>query len=241
MNLNSFTDEDFITIFKLVEGLDVDFEKIRKYDGQKYNLIITGNIGVGKSTICQIIYTTLKSYLVNVTPYPEYIKTELGPKMLSLRMTNQISPMTFQSYVLDVWEQLFKNNEYKTKKSFNILERTPIESVECFAKNSNITSWDYESLLRRCVEINVNNNFPDHSDCSVQVVRNDDLKKSVTEIFKLIITDLERGVTDRLIGLRTDIETNIRRIIKRDRISEQKINLNTYEQYYEELYSTFYN
>jgi hypothetical protein len=107
--------------------------------GNHININITGNIGAGKSTTCEVISKLIGEELikngVRFVKFPEYIRAYMyGEEMLRLRAEKIISVETFQHYILDYWELVLDYYKYASKKSVNIFERLPEDSIYCFAK-----------------------------------------------------------------------------------------------------------
>lgn len=122
---------------------------------ESINIIISGSVAVGKTFIEQSIISSIKqleTYSMNI--YPEFIQDittldndPFALKILENRFKDNISPLTFQNFILDKWERNIKYNKDK-KADINIFERLPDDAVEVFAKNS-LTEIEYATQIEK--------------------------------------------------------------------------------------------
>ena len=127
MDTNVFiTEHNEFIIDSIINSIKkrVDIELFKPFVGQNYNLIITGSVGVGKSTISELIHKILNDTL-NIKTYPEYINYKFGNllpglTLFDMMMMNKITPFTFQSFVFDIWNTLFEENNFKHCNTFNM-------------------------------------------------------------------------------------------------------------------------
>ena len=111
-------------------------------DFKGYNLIITGSIGMGKSTLLESIHNCLNYNNINHYSFPEFVMTNysninISETLLEMKLKGILSGITTQNYILDIWEYNLKKYEmYKNKISRNnivLWDRTP-EDVGIFTK-----------------------------------------------------------------------------------------------------------
>lgn len=107
-----------------------------------YNLIITGSIGMGKSTLLESIHNCLNYNNINHYSFPEFVMTNysninISETLLEMKLKGILSGITTQNFILDIWEyNLNKYEMYKNKVSRNnivLWDRTP-EDVGIFTK-----------------------------------------------------------------------------------------------------------
>lgn len=111
-------------------------------DFKGYNLIITGSIGMGKSTLLESIHNCLNYNNINHYSFPEFVMTNysninISETLLEMKLKGILSGITTQNFILDIWEyNLNKYEMYKNKVSKNnivLWDRTP-EDVGIFTK-----------------------------------------------------------------------------------------------------------
>ena len=220
----------------------------------RYNLVITGSIGAGKSTISQIMTYILKNYCKNTNIYPEYISTyfnnrPIGQDIFDMYMNHEITSSTFQNFILDIWRTLFEKNNYSfmTKEfTINIFERLPHDAVFCFSREQvgkTMTDEEYDIILQKYNQMKQDMNIPTYNTCKFKKICNDsNIIDVVVEILNIIsgdlISDFDYDLT-RVIGLQISNEKYKQRIQQRGRESEEKYCdyiLEHYNEYYNELY-----
>ena len=207
-----------------------------------YNLIITGTLGVGKTTTIKLISNILKYNHIPVTRYLEYINyNNVGRDLFQMKMNNKVSAFTFQNYILDIWDTLLTENNYKTSTGINIFERIPYDAVYCFTQkefqNNNITTDEYNLIIERYKYIiNKHNMFEYSDDIKYTKNINNDINNTIDEIFKIINDDVKNGITKRCICLDVeDKDLYYSRLGIRNRTDEDKYTieiLDDYKKYY---------
>jgi hypothetical protein len=217
------------------------------FDNIHYNLIITGTLGVGKTTAIKLISNILKYNRIPVYKYLEYINyNNVGQELFQMKMNDKVSAFTFQNYILDIWDDLLTENDYKHSKGINIFERIPYDAVYCFSQkeyqNNKITSDEYDLIVKRYKYIiNKHNMFEYSDDIKYTKLINNDISKTINDIFDIIIEDIKNGITKRCICL--DIENKelyYSRLGIRNRTDEDKYTkqvLDEYKEYYSNKFS----
>ena len=244
----SFTDIPNNIIADIIN--QINYDKLPNTKITNYNLIITGSVGVGKSTISQLIYEIMQKKYDNVKIYPEYIKQQynginIGELMLNTKCDDIISVETFQHYVLDDWNYKLKTNEFNKKDSINIMERLPEDAINCFTKeaynNKELTTLAWNNINHKYNVMKDLYNFPSSKQCEFMLITNNgSLVNTTQKIIDVISDDLTKKVTNRLFGLIIDNDSYIKRIYKRGRQSEIKSNLKIFE-HYNNYYTLLYN
>jgi deoxyadenosine/deoxycytidine kinase len=208
---------------------------------KNYDLIITGGIGAGKSTICQIIKTLFEEENFSVKPIMEYINYDpSGETMLCKFLNKEISNSTFQHYILDVYD-----NQYSKVESEQIIitERPLEDSIACFANisyqqrngitiNELLTLWDKANNIIEKYQIAGYND----DKTLKSYIKSNSIVSNLVNIIETIHDDLVNGVTKRIIVLLVDnVKTTQSRISKRGRDSEKSYSdeyLTTINNYY---------
>ena len=214
-------------------------------DFKGYNLIITGSIGMGKSTLLESIHNCLNYNNINHYSFPEFVMTNysninISETLLEMKLKGILSGITTQNYILDIWEYNLKKYEmYKNKISRNnivLWDRTP-EDVGIFTKalinyekykniklNNHTINSDENEFNTQCY-----NNIIDRSD---KIMEKYNIKKySIEDNNKPCYVSMIRGNIDLMLIsvlniIKDDIEKNLtnNRIIhlKTDRLDQHK-------------------
>lgn len=214
-------------------------------DFKGYNLIITGSIGMGKSTLLESIHNCLNYNNINHYSFPEFVMTNysninISETLLEMKLKGILSGITTQNYILDIWEyNLNKYEMYKNKVSRNnivLWDRTP-EDVGIFTKalinyekykniklNNHAINSDENEFNTQCY-----NNIIERSD---KIMKKYNIKKySIEDNNKPCYVSMIRGNIDLMLLsvlniIKDDIEKNLcnNRIIhlKTDRLDQHK-------------------
>ena len=214
-------------------------------DFKGYNLIITGSIGMGKSTLLESIHNCLNYNNINHYSFPEFVMTNysninISETLLEMKLKGILSGITTQNYILDIWEyNLNKYKMYKNKISRNnivLWDRTP-EDVGIFTKalinyekykniklNNHAINSDENEFNTQCY-----NNIIDRSD---KIIEKYNIKKYSLEdnnkpcYVSMIRGNIELMLLSVLNIIKDDIEKNLcnNRIIhlKTDRLDQHK-------------------
>lgn len=214
-------------------------------DFKGYNLIITGSIGMGKSTLLESIHNCLNYNNINHYSFPEFVMTNysninISETLLEMKLKGILSGITTQNYILDIWEyNLNKYEMYKNKISRNnivLWDRTP-EDVGIFTKalinyekykniklNNHAINSDENEFNTQCY-----NNIIDRSD---KIMEKYNIKKYSLEdnnkpcYVSMIRGNIELMLISVLNIIKDDIEKNLtsNRIIhlKTDKLDQHK-------------------
>lgn len=214
-------------------------------DFKGYNLIITGSIGMGKSTLLESIHNCLNYNNINHYSFPEFVMTNysninISETLLEMKLKGILSGITTQNFILDIWEYNLKKYEmYKNKISRNnivLWDRTP-EDVGIFTKalinyekykniklNNHAINSDENEFNTQCY-----NNIIERSD---KIMEKYNIKKySIENNNKPCYVSMIRGNIDLMLIsvlniIKDDIEKNLcnNRIIhlKTDRLDQHK-------------------
>lgn len=213
---------------------------------KRYDLVITGTIGSGKSTLCDIILKLVSSIdHVKVNTFPEFISFDrsFSEQMLDWKIRGNISQLTFQSYILDTWDQLLKNTD--TSNTFNIYERCADDSVVCFCnianKNDLLTDNELLVLYDRLMKLNKqysNISFFDEDIHFIELTEQN-IDSIIITVTKIICSDMANNISKRVIGLSISPEESMERIKIRARESEfgySKSTIELYQSHYKKLF-----
>lgn len=253
-----FCDMPFFIADIIINSINENFDckrlkmAIDTSDVKRYNLVITGSVGAGKSTISQLVSTILKKCCKHVITYPEFISVNfnnrpIGQDIFEMCMNKKISSSTFQNFVIDIWKTLFTENEYADLKdtlTINVFERLPHDAIFCFSKEQvgkNMTEEEYQTILKKYTSLKENFQIPTYENCTLARVSNDsDICNTIAEILNIIMNDILSGtVSTRVIGLEVSADKYKQRIEQRGRECEEKYEDTTlihYNNYYDKLY-----
>lgn len=211
--------------------------KAENFENIKYDLIITGTIGVGKSTLLQFLSEIFKYNNINFCSYPEFITYEyrnknIGQDLFEMKMKNIISTFTFQNYILDIWDKLLSENKFSESNSINLFERIPYDAVYCFSKkefeNGNLNKDEYEIIIKRYEKLCEKYNLYDYDKVLISNLENNNVIKTACEIIKIVVDDISKGVQSRCICLKvSNDDTYLNRLNIRNRDGEDKYKIDT--------------
>ena len=171
------------------------------------NIVVTGAIGVGKSTVINYLKQSLdKTHNTHCSIVNEYIVEKynnipVGETMLNMFMQSKLSSFTFQNYIIDWWDKQYKwldsiyntvlVNQHEYDLSVRIFERLPYDNINCFAKyallTNNLTQQEFDSLTNRCSNVLGQYQPIDYSKSSNVVLVNNDSRITAENIYKDII------------------------------------------------------
>lgn len=207
---------------------DIDFKQMvnvqeQKLPIDKYDLVITGAIGAGKSTMCEAIHQIFPEF----TCYPEFVETGdsmdklFGGMFLKKKIEDNRLTFTFQSYILDNWIKTLDSTADK-----RLFERCIDDSVLCFAnmdnKNKHISDNELQLLYEKSKTINRRYAIPSYFDeeAKFSQVESNNLVDNILEVVAIIQEDMQNETTQRIIGLEISPTKSINRINIRNREGE---------------------
>ena len=183
-----------------------------------YILSITGPIGSGKSTLIKSLKQHLsKTY--KVITIPEYIDGDpiFGLEMLKRFINGSISSLTFQSYILDYYNNILKD----ISSEIVLIEKLPYDSVYCFGsvavKNKQLTQQEFDVLVNKLELLKLD--LPTYKS-NLKVLNTDSLSNILNKSINIINEDLNNGITKRAIYLKCNLEVCKERIMLRNRSGE---------------------
>ena len=141
-----------------------------------------------------------------------------------------ITPFEFQKYILNIWKIQFElMNARNNKNCISLYERTPEDSVLCFSYldkiNSCLSNQEYQILINKCNQLFQSHPFPQVSNTNTCIsviynISNTSINYLLNKIIFIISRDLEIGIQNRIIYIRTDVATALNRINTRNRNGE---------------------
>lgn len=221
-----------------------------------YSICITGPIGVGKSTLIESLEKACNNGELEflkkdngqpliLQQLPEYLGIDLkhGQTMLERKINGELSNLTFQNYVIDMYK--LKLSSLSTNYDIRICERIPEDSVYCFSNLSNadgeLSDFDLYVLKQRFDKLKNTFDLPSYGDNETKfsIIQAIDFKSTYEQAIELMKDDLANGVHKRVIGLTAPFEIVYERIVKRARNGEEKYDqgwLRTITNFYDKLY-----
>ena len=194
----------------------------------QYICVITGPIGVGKTTTYNKVYSELTRHHQNVKQVREYIdgKDQLVSQfLLGKYLEGNLSDACFQNYI-----QSYYVNELTPDKLSNqivLMERCMSDSVGIFCnianKKGNLSNIDFTIMYDNCVAEDAKVNTPNYfiKNFEFALVKTDDVAdKACKQVLSIIEDDIARGVKRRVIGLTNSSSVCYERMLRRARTSE---------------------
>ena len=156
---------------------------------QQY-IIATGGVGVGKSTLINKLTKYLpKDETIYIEEYVDYNPNE-AKKQLEETLKGTGSVYQFQLSILDCYREQI---EKAKNKKFIIMERSPADSINIFAKASylkgKMSDEEYNDLLKKVDELNKKYNIPQLTEYNFR--RIDSCIYSVQEVFSIARKDID--------------------------------------------------
>ena len=218
-------------------------------DFKGYNLIITGSIGMGKSTLLESIHNCLNYNNINHYSFPEFVMTNysninISETLLEMKLKGILSGITTQNFILDIWEyNLNKYEMYKNKVSRNnivLWDRTP-EDVGIFTKalinyekykniklnnhtinsdENEFTNLCYNNIIERSNNIKKYSLEDNNKPCYISMIRSN-IDLMLLSVLNIIKDDIEKNLcNNRIIHLKTDRLDQHKNIQNRNRGGE---------------------
>lgn len=204
-------------------------EPVSPSEFAQYIIVITGPIGVGKTTTYNKVFSELaKKYPNNCRQVREYIdgKDQLVSQfLLGKYLQHELSDACFQNYI-----QSYYVNELTPEKlsgQIVLMERCMSDSVGIFCnianKKGNLSNLDFTIMFNNCVaedeKVKAPNYFSKNFEFSL--IKTDDVAdKACRQIMTIIEDDLAKGVKRRVIGLTNTADVCYERMYRRARTAE---------------------
>ncbi|GAB1219139.1 hypothetical protein ENUP19_0014G0031 [Entamoeba nuttalli] len=148
-------------------------------------IMITGGVGVGKSTLIHGLKKSLpKKERIFIKECIDF-KPNIGKKMLEETLKGKGSIYQFQLFIIDCYrEQLEKAKDMK----YVIMERSPADSINIFATESylqgKITEEEFNDLKIKTEELYQSYNIPKYHECIFTKI--DSCKYSIDGVFQIV-------------------------------------------------------
>ena len=203
-----------------------------------YKIVITGPIGVGKTTLSRRISRYLQQRFNDRFIFiPEYIddpKTSLmSHEMLRMYLSTNpeehLSDLGFQSWIQCYYIRQANRLDIDDTKIL-LFERSMSDSIAIFCNLANargaIDDMNFLIMFMNCINIDRKNNIPNYfiKNFAFSIIDNGPGQDAYNEIIKIIEDDIASGVSNRVVGLQATYETCYDRIVERSRASEVDAN-----------------
>ena len=215
-------------------------------------LIITGGVGVGKTTTINSVCQALTNKGVKYIVVPEYIDgDENGNNMLDKFINHDITAFEFQYYILQYFDDYLSKLKIAGDEIL-IFERLPDDSVTCFAninvKNKLISEEEFKVLYTTCVNLDKKYNLPSYftnfSNNDLLFCKTFRTGDNVNEIISRLNYSIKNN-KNLLVGLYNSNDECLLRIRQRNRPSEVKSYtidvVNRFNTHYEIIYNILRN
>lgn len=216
-------------------------------------IVITGGVGVGKTTTINHTKHLLDSVNIKCIVIPEYIDGDKhnGKRMLDDYLNKRISAFDFQYYILNYYDR-YLNSLHIDKDTIMLFERLPDDSITCFANRENkkglLKDSELYTLFTYASDINEFYGIPsyftlhDNKNVNISIIKSDNSHSIAERIVNKCLT-LEYNLF--VVCLYNTPEECLRRIHKRGIQSEiNSYDINTvkeFNRHYTNLYSLFMN
>lgn len=213
----------------------------------QYNLVLIGPVGVGKSTICTLLYYLLdqayNDFATDVYCYPEFLQvnSKESHEILKEHLEGSKSSYEFQKYILHCWATMMQTQPLASNtdqcRRFNVFERCCDDSVICFANlwhrisPGSLNEAELQLLFKISQIQNKQFNLPTYfteDSVVVKKVKSGHIATILLEIINIIRDDFENSSNRTMfIMLDTDVDTLMHRINIRSRPGEHAYNVST--------------
>lgn len=232
------------------------FERIP--DRTNYNLVFIGPVGVGKSTLCTLLYHLLDRSFnesnIDVYCYPEFLQIEpaIGHDVLKQHLEGHLTSFQLQKYILTCWDKMMSAQPIPFEaesKRINIFERCCDDSVICFANVWNqrdptqLSDSELFTLFQMARELDVKYQIPNYfvkpERVHFTILHTATLDILIHNLLSIMDSDIKNGITTRFIGLYANINTLTERITNRGRPGESSYkpaDISAFHAHYSKLY-----
>ena len=209
-------------------------------------LVITGSVGVGKTTTINMLKHSLTAKGIPYEVVPEYLDGDPnGARYLNEFLNHEMDAFSFEYYILTFFDSYLNNLEVEDN-TLILLERLPDDVVICFAnrmnKNKLMTDDNLYKLFKYCKDINERYGLPTYFKVNVDnsinysILKSDSTAKVVESILK---TKFENNF---IVCLFNTNDECLQRIRRRGRAGEENYSMddvNDFNNHYAKLYSMF--
>lgn len=223
-----------------------------------YYFVITGTIGVGKSTLYRLLKEYLgKKYGADVIFIPEYIdgkNKELAHQLLQMYLDKRLSDSSFQNYIQSYYtDEFVGEGAERMSKKIVIMERCMSDSIAIFSNLANrkkepthLDNLNLALMYQTCINTDHNVGAPNYfiKNFEFTKLKTVEQESSFQEIVKIIEDDLKLGIKNRVVGLYNDPEVCYKRLVERAREGESAYDMEFIKlncRMYENLYKLFEN
>ena len=220
--------------------------------GRNTKLIITGGVGVGKTTTINGMCQLLTQHGMNYIVVPEYIDGDVnGYNMLDMFINKYITPFEFQYYILKYFDNYLENLQPQPNDVL-IFERLPDDSVTCFAnieyKNKRISDAEFEILYTKCKKLDEKYNLPSYftnfENNNLLFCKTFRTGDNLTNIYDTLMSSIKEN-KNLLVGLYNNNDECLLRIRQRGRPSEVRTytldKVDIFNTHYERIYNRLRN
>lgn len=208
-------------------------------------VVITGPVGVGKTTIIRNLCARLEQNCIKYHLIPEYIDAlPNANEKLEKYLRDEIHSIDFQTYVITYYDHYIRNNlKDINQDTVLIFERVPDDALYCFSyldyQKGRLTFEEYQKLVDLTNEINQKYNLPSYTnkDCNCLIIKSNDSEINSNLVNELILSSSQ--FKNNIIGLFNDVKTCMERIQRRNRPGEN-YNIESvilFNNRYKEIYS----
>ena len=208
-------------------------------------VIITGGVGVGKTSIIDYVQKELSEHNVKYHIVPEYIdKLPDAVEKLGKYLRKEMPSVEFQQYVLHYYDWYFTRHDID-EDAVVILERGIDDPIVCFSNMDNakgiLKDHELELLREESISIGRKHNIPSyfHNDnefvfIPVKTIDAESDGRMIASIIRF------RPDSNIVIGLYNDDETCYNRMVKRGREGEVEVYTRGYISQFNNIYNKLY-
>lgn len=225
---------------------------------KNYNkIVITGGVGVGKTTTINHLKNILTENKIKFVSIPEYLDASpIGADMLNNYLQGKISAFEFQEYIINYFDKYLSSIEL-TGDEIILFERVPDDTVTCFAniwnKQGKLSDLELFTLYQQTKALNEKYNLPSYfkesnnNDLIHMLMNTADTKKTALRIFEEIKNENYSTKQNKtiIIGLYNTPTECLERVKNRGRDEETKNytieTIKEFNKHYTNIYNKFMN
>ena len=216
-------------------------------------IIITGGVGVGKTTTISALQQIFMNHNIKTIFVPEYIHGDVqnGEKMLNNFLNGLLDTFAFQYYILTYYDRYLDNLAIDDENTVLLFERIPDDSITCFANRSNksgeLSNEQLYTLYKYAIDIEQTYNIPSYFNIDINdtidiiMIKSDNTYANAKHVFNKCVNNNKKLLY--LVCLYNTSEECLRRVHKRgiqSEIAHYTINeIRQFNKHYTNLYSLF--